>query len=156
MGRPRRPGKRRREPMAQRATQLRKDPVNRSAGASPVFLLKDKDPSRVYCWVYLATPADGQGPDYYEYLGYRREVWSADGPKPQGMKFKDGDEIVVRGHVLMSCDERRYRDIVQYGPEGETGQAGADKLEKNLIKRRGGFDPLRGLTGLHGRGGSPV
>lgn len=128
---------------------------------SPVWDLQRKDPLKRYLWCFLATPADGQGIDYYRLLGYEVERYVEGGTCPYGMRFEPGQEIQVRGHALMSVSKERHAELVKYGPapvgtRGDSGQAAADALEKHIIRKRYFNDAFRGIGGIHGRSGAPI
>lgn len=135
-----------------RQSEVRNDPKPRYAGAPPVFQLKNRDPGKHYVWVALATPAEGQGVEYYTHIGYDVERWGADAAQPlvKPRDAKDGDEISVRGQVLMSTTTERYEEIVRTGVDGEGGLAWAAKNEKAMRLRKGEHDPLRGMSNIHG------
>jgi hypothetical protein len=136
------------EPMAS-AKAKRVDPAPRYLGQAPIFTLENANPNKKYVWVNQATPAEGQGREFYEIEGYVVEKYEQGGVKPRGIKPSPGDEIVVRGQWLMSLDVEDYRARVAYG------QQQADLRDRQMIKRRGVFDPSRGMGNMNNRHGDP-
>lgn len=131
------------------AKAKRVDPAPRYLGASPIFTLENADPNRKYVWVWKATPPEGQGREYYEIEGYRVETVQPGGVRPRGLKLAPGVEIEVRGQWLMSVEREDYDARVVYG------QKQADARENQMIKRRGMFDPSRGIGNMGNRHGDP-
>ncbi len=114
------------------------DPVSRTAsGVRPWDRIRNQDPTRHYV---LANPNDNDtGVAYYLGLGYEVERWRKDGPVPLvAHTLKDGDEITVKGQVLMSISNDDHLKI------DEEGRAYVDELERKMVKP-GGVDGLRGL-----------
>lgn len=112
--------------------------------------VKGKDPNRHYVLANKALIGVG-GSDYYVELGYLIETQRPDGPKLAGGQTtrKEGDPLEVFGHVLMSCTLERRIEIDEYGPDGQSGQAGADLVENKIIDKSRGVDLLRGI-GIRG------
>jgi hypothetical protein len=131
------------------AKAKRVDPAPRYLGAPPIFTLENADPNRHYVWVYKATPAEGQGREFYEIYGYRVETVQPGGVRPRGLKLAQGTEIEVRGYWLMSQDREEYQARIDHG------QQQADLRERQMIKRRGMFDPQRGMGNMSNRHGDP-
>lgn len=131
----------------------RKDPKPRHTdGAAPWAKLKNRDERLHYTYVYAGDGVD-HGPDYYRSIGYEPVEYSADGVAPvAGVTGNPGDQIEMRGHVLMACTLERKAEIDQYGPDGVSGQELADEIEEVMIDNRGGLDHLRGLHGPRGLG----
>ena len=132
-----------------KANAKRVDPAPRYLGQAPIFTLENANPNKKYVWVNQATPAEGQGREFYEIDGYVVEKFEQGGVKPRGIKPSPGDEIVVRGQWLMSIDREEYLARVA------EGQAQADARDRQMIKRRGVFDPTRGLGNMNNRYGDP-
>jgi hypothetical protein len=131
------------------AKAKRVDPAPRYLGPAPIFTLENADPNKKYVWVNQATPAEGQGREFYEIEGYTVEKFEQGGVKPRGIKPSPGDEIVVRGQWLMSIERDEYLARVEHG------QKQADVRERQMIKRRGMFDPSRGMGNMSNRHGDP-
>ena len=115
----------------------RNDPISSPASGMRAWeAVFNRDPGRHYVW---ANPnCDQSGVASYLALGYEVETYRKDGPQPKVTRtLKDGDEITVKGQVLMSCpiDHR-------LGIEAEWAVP-ADALEKRILKP-GGVDGLRG------------
>jgi hypothetical protein len=126
----------------------RKDPaVRHHDGGSTWAKVLNKKEDRHYVLVNMNS--SDMGPGYYKEIGYRVEVADKDGPRlAGGTTVKDGEEITMRGMLLMSCDMERYREIQRSGPDGNTGWDDAERVERKIIdKERGGIDKLRGLHG---------
>ena len=134
-------------------TKRRKDPKRRPLDAvAPWAQLEGKEPGRHYVWV---NTGDQQALATYSTMGYKTETWQFDdGEKPKGVRpgggrtqnRKAGQEITMMDCVLMSIDGAAHQDIVQYGPFGDTGLEDADRIEEQIVEKRG-MDPLRGLRG---------
>jgi hypothetical protein len=107
--------------------------------------LKNRDPGKHYVLVSL-TDKD-QGTDYYIDIGYDFERQEPNGVALAGGRTtrKPGDVIEFRGHALMSCPLARKAEIDEVGPDGATGQRGADELENRIVDRSRGVDPIRGI-----------
>jgi hypothetical protein len=111
-----------------------------------------RDPRRHYVLAYKADPETGLG--FYLGLGYEVETWRVDGPRFRGgVTGKMGEEMEMRGHVLMSIPIEQRERLEAEGPDGITGQRHIDELEKQIVKRRNTLDVLRGIAGLRGRSG---
>lgn len=96
------------------------------------------DPNKRYKWVFTGDRNHGVG--YHESIGYAPEVKVADGVKAlfASRKLKEGDEIVVNDHLLMSISKQEHDEIVQYGVNGDRGLAAVRAFEKKLT---GGKEP---------------
>lgn len=108
--------------------------------------LTNQDPSRVYALPYKGDDSVAD----YEAMGYRIEERTPDGVNfLHGKTSRIGQPLEMRGHVLMSIDKSTHQDIVQHGPDGNTGQEYADLIDSKIIDRSGGIphDPSRGLHG---------
>lgn len=73
------------------------------------------------------------------------------GPCPMGARPEEEDEgkpIRIGDQVLMAITKQRHADIVEWGADGGSGQAGADKIENRLVQQRAGVDALRGIKGI--------
>lgn len=121
------------------AKAKRVDPAPRFLGSPPVFTLENASPNKKYVWVNQASSVESPGcREAYEIDGYEVEQFQPGGVKPRGIKFKQGDEIVVRGQWLMSTSRENYDAIVA------EGQQRADDRERQIIKKKGLMDPARG------------
>jgi hypothetical protein len=108
---------------------------------------------RHYVQVYKA--AKEQGIAYYQDLGYTIERHGADAPQLRGKnvnsdgseRHKSGDAIEYMDNVLMSIPMEDYERLQKEGPYGDSGQEWADKLEAQIIDKRGVEDPMRGMRG---------
>ncbi len=137
---------------AQTAKAGRKDPEPvaelGNGDFSDAFRLRGMNPTRKYMWVPRSTPSSGPGVDYYENIeGWDIEQWTADGPRPLGVKFKPAKlntELVVLDNVLMSIDAKVW------AARRAAGQKKADVIDKKIIRRRGQVDKMRGIGNLHG------
>lgn len=129
------------------STSQRTDPRPRHIDGSAVWArLKNARPDRHYVYV---NKGDTEALAYYDSIGYEVETLQPGGVHPAGGKTGQvGQPIEVRGLVLHSIDIERHRQIVLEGPDGDSGQLGADRVE-DIIVDRNGIDPLRGM---HTRG----
>ncbi len=126
----------------------RKDPraKRHTEGAAGWANLKNANLKRKY--VLVSQHDKEQGVDYYLYLGYTAESQTEGGVCfARGRTGVDGDEMVMRGHLLMSIPLEAAEELEDFGADGETGQAGADEIEERIIQKQGGEDLLRGLMG---------
>jgi hypothetical protein len=116
----------------------RRDPAPRHAdGAAWGSHIKNADPSRKYVWV--KEDAQEMGLDFYEELGYRREINEASGPRPvAGKTSKPGDFVMFRGHMLMSIERAEAEKIRKFGAPGAGHglKAAADRDKRNNAKTR--------------------
>ncbi len=104
--------------------------------------LQRRDPSKFYVYVNKADP---EAVANYEHLGYEVEVLTKDGVRPVGGRtVQEGQPIEVRGLILYSISMEKHAEIELHGPDGDTGQAGADEIEARIVDRNGRMDPLRG------------
>lgn len=110
--------------------------------------LKGKSPDRKYVLAYNGHSETGV--EYYQDLGYEIERSSKDGVSLGAGKVAahEGEPIIMRGHTLMSISKSDHGDIVQYGEDGQTGQALFDEIEKRIVAT-GGADSLRGQLPDH-------
>lgn len=131
----------------------RQDPAPRRTDATSVWdKTSGRDPNRHYVLAYKGDVETGM--HHYLGLGYVVETWRDDGPRFRGGRTgRDGDEMEMRGHVLMSIPIDARRQLEEVGPDGVTGQRHIDELEKLIVKRRNTIDVLRGIGGLRGRSG---
>jgi len=105
----------------------------------------NKRPDRHYVLVYTGDP---EAMATYPALGFVPEAYEAGGVQPAGgWTGKAGDNIVVRDHILMSISMEDWQQIQQYGPDGQTGYDLHDRIEEQIISRRGEHDPIRGANG---------
>lgn len=120
---------------AKRKRPPRKDPRPRHIdGVAPWTRLEGKDPGRRYVWV---TMSDEEVVSDYESMGYRVEKASKDGVRPgAGKTCRIGETITMRGMQLMSIGLEEYEQIVEYGPDGNTGQDYLDKVEARLTAQK--------------------
>lgn len=133
----------------------RRDPRARNIdGSSTAWTaIKNRDPEKHY--VLVSVAAEEHGPDWYESIGYSVEVYGGeDGISLKGGRStKDkGSPIEMRGHLLMSCPLETKERIEREGPDGDSGQLEADRVEKLLSLNRNkgsGRDTLRGI-GIRG------
>lgn len=73
------------------------------------------------------------------------------GPCPAGAapeEEDDGRSIRVGDQMLLAISNQRRADIEEYGVNGSTGQAGADRIENRIISKGSGRDTLRGMKGI--------
>lgn len=113
----------------------------------------NKDPEMHY--VLVDKTNRDLGVSYYESLGYEIVRATREGPSLSGGKTtrKESDVIEHRDLVLMQISKEDLAELEKYGPDGNSGQAFADLLEKQILDKRGGMDPLRGLSGVMGKHG---
>lgn len=74
------------------------------------------------------------------------------GPCPRGAAPEESDmgcTIRVGDQVLLEISDQRYADIEEWGPSGNSGQAGADIIEHRITDRSRGKDALRGMKGIN-------
>lgn len=129
------------KPQAAQRIDPKPRPTN---GVHTSTLLKDKDPNKKYVWVNLA---DSNALSTYEALGYIVEEQRDGGPHHMGGKLnrKNGERIEWRGNLLMSISLERAMEIEKYGPDGDSGQDLADKIEGRYLEKDRGRDPMRGI-----------
>lgn len=98
----------------------------------------NEDPRKRYVWANPLDPNCGLG--MYEALGYEVEAYEEGGVRPKaGRKLKVGEQISTIGDlVLMSVSKERYDEIVQHGPDGQSGQTLQDEIEERTLKARPG------------------
>ena len=115
---------------------VRKDPSPRPVNAgSPYFELTNPEPERRYVWV--SKSAEEHGISYYEGMGYEPVQYRLNGVKGRLMKaLKPGDVIESRGMVLMQTTVERAQEIYEHGDDGQSGQAGADDVERRMFQTR--------------------
>ncbi len=126
----------------------RRDPRSRrhTEGASGWASLSNANLKKKY--VLVNQNDKEQGVDYYLFLGYEAESWTKGGVSfARGRTGTEGEEMTMRGHLLMSIAMRDHEDLEDFGADGDTGQQGADEVEERIIDRQGGEDHLRGLMG---------
>lgn len=125
----------------------RNDPAPRHIDGSVGWTkVKNEDPNKKYCWVFMGN--SDQGVDYYSNLGWtpvKREKGNASSAK--GITGKTGDVQVMMGHMLMSIPKDVHQEIYDYGEDGSTGQALADRREDMMIDAKNANDDFRGLSG---------
>lgn len=135
-----------------KSPQTRKDPSPRHLGGLPFYQLQDADPTRKYVWVSKTTPENLPGSlGWYELYGWEVVNLESGGVRPYGMRksLKEGDAIEVGGMLLMSKDLEEWQaDVIE-------GQKAADARERQMIKKRGQYDPMRGIGNLNNRYGDP-
>lgn len=127
---------------------VRKDPRSRRGtdGSDQWDVLKAADKGKKYV---LVNQRDmDAGPEYYLSLGYDAETYRTGGVRfKRGRTAPENEEMVMRGHLLMSIDLEGAEEIEDFGENGVTGQAGADGIENRIIEDGGGKDLMRGLYG---------
>lgn len=121
---------------AKKNTAVRKDPTPRPVNAgSPYFELTNPEPERRYVWV--SKSAEEHGISYYEGLGYEPVRYRQGGVKGRLMKaLQPGDAIESRGMVLMQTTAERAQEIYEFGDDGQSGQRGADAIEKRMFQAK--------------------
>ncbi len=128
----------------------RRDPKSRSMnGGYQWGHVRNADPTRHYVAVNMAD--ENQGVEYYSYLGYKPVIREGgdDGLMWRGGETcKAGEDLTNRGHLLMWIDRDKHAELVEHGPDGASGQARADRIENQILDKRGGMDALRGLHGM--------
>jgi hypothetical protein len=125
---------------------IRKDPKPRQVdGGVGWTRLRNRDPNKHY--VYVNSNDANMGPDYYEDMGYVVETLEEGGVRPASARTVKnmGDEIEMRGHLLMSCSNERHREIQQKGADGDSGWDLSELYEQQMIGKRGGTDLFRGI-----------
>lgn len=110
--------------------------------------LRDKDPEVKYILASLENPTSGV--DYYEDLGYEVILHEEGGVKfgAGANKPRLGEPMEMFGCVLMGIHKDDWEDIQQHGPDGQSGYALHDELEKTIIAP-GGMDSMRGQLPRH-------
>jgi len=123
----------------------RKDPRGRTHdGANTGNKLLNRRPDMYY----VAVSKDGEAIGQYEGMGYAIERYEEGGPRFSLRTVKIGEPIEYRGTVLMSIAQETKDWIDQYGDDGESGWAMADKLEDKILDKSGAQKDL--MRGLHG------
>lgn len=133
-------------PRQPRSRPARRDPQARPVdGVAPWARFVNKRPDRHYVGVYMGDP-DAMA--LYPSIGFVPEIYEQGGVQPAGgMTGKIGDQIIARGHLLMSCSLERWKEIQQYGADGDTGYELAEQIERKILDRKGEHDPIRGPNG---------
>lgn len=123
---------------------LRTDPKPRHLDGSANWLkLENRDPTRKY--VFCNRLDTEGGLDYYLSLGAKIETFEKGGVRiKSGRTVKDGEDLENAGQVLVSFPQARWDEIVQFGPDGNSGQALLDEVEGRMLERTG-VDHLRGI-----------
>lgn len=100
--------------------------------------IADFDSKRRYKWVFTGDQIQGIG--FHEAAGYEVETKRKDGVRAlfASRRIKEGDEIEVNGHVLMSIPQDQYEEIVRFGVNGHSG---LDMVRRFEEKMAGGRDP---------------
>lgn len=130
---------------SQKAISARKDPPARRIGGYHNTDLVNADPKSKY--IFANVRDEDTGVMMYEHAGFVKEIAREGGVQMEVKRTPLGQEIMYRGHVLMSIDAAEARAQWEYM------QAEADKHEKAITKNRGGHDPLRGINaGVLARG----
>ena len=121
----------------------RRDPRPRHLNGSAIWsLLQNRDPTKFYVYVNKNDP---EALSQYEWQGYEVEVLTKDGVRPMGGRTGQlGQPIEMRGLILHSISLEKHAELELHGPDGDTGQAGADEIESQIVDRSGRMDPLRG------------
>lgn len=138
----------RRGPSARRGSvsARRKDPRSRDPRGVTFGGLINEDPTRKYV---RANKTGHYAVNYYEHLGYEVEVVKEGGVKfAGGLKTaQPGEAVTWMDTVLMSIDMEAYEDLVQFGADGQSGQAYADMIEDRIIDKNSLSvdDPMRGI-----------
>lgn len=102
--------------------------------------LENANPERRYVWANKGQAYMPGGPGWFGELGYRVETIQPGGVRPRMRgSLKDGDEIAFGDLILMSVERDEFEAQVAYA------QDKASELERQIIKRRGIPDPLRGI-----------
>lgn len=133
-------------------------------GQLGLYGIKNGVRGKHYVWV---QPGNAQAMAQYTASHYRPETWKFEvtngkttmrdglpvvkGIEPCGAMPEESDEgkpIRIGDCILMSCSEQRKADIDEWGHDGLTGQVSADEIDEQLIRHKGGSDPLRGLKGF--------
>jgi hypothetical protein len=133
---------------AEDAPKKRVDPKPRPIAPMSFARLENTDPGRRY--IQVDKSAQIHGIEYWEDVGYRVETFTGE---PGCLRFRRarnvraGEPLEAYGQVVMSVEMARHEEIEKYGPDGVSGQKSVDDLERQIVKKRGGFDPLRGLHG---------
>ena len=136
---------------AAKKNTVRKDPVTRPINAgSPYFELTNQHPERRYVWVFKA--AIEHGVDYYEGIGYEPVQYVTGGVRGRiGKTLKPGDYIESRGHVLMQTTSERAKEIYEFGEDGNSGQQGADAVERRMFQTKKSLADLARKTEMRSR-----
>jgi hypothetical protein len=137
----------------------RRDPPRRHVdGTAPWAALKEKSTGQKlragrdrdgnhYVLVYENDP-DAKA--HYDFAGYVPCFWGQSDVVPLGGRTgKDGEPIVVRGHLLVRCTAERFMEIVEYGADGSGGKARCDELHNKIFgqRRPADFAPMRRPNG---------
>lgn len=131
--------------------RVRSDPRPRHIdGAGPWNKLVNPDPDKKYVLVNQSDITFGVS--YYTSLGYDPvEYKEGSTCMAAGKTCRPGENVEDRGNLLMCIDKEKHELIVQYGPDGMSGQDAIDEKEREMIKNRGGLDGMRGLSDSLGR-----
>jgi hypothetical protein len=130
-------------------------------GGDIAVQVDNRDPHRWYVWANERPVAANTAGDvaYYSNLAPAMGLEEVDGfvvehisrdptavKVPGALSQEEGTPILnVYGNTLMSCPIEFKKLIDSIGTNGQSGQEGADKIEKRMINRRGIPDELRGI-----------
>ena len=120
-------------------TKRRKDPGPRHIDSSARWTkLLNKDPRMHYVMVNTAGGQE-MGVDYYrDALGYTPVTHHKDGPKfAGGSAGEEGEQMLMRGHLVMQILLPDHEELEEYGEDGQTGQADADEQEERMYDATG-------------------
>lgn len=136
-----------RGPSARRGTvsARRKDPRSRDPRGVTFGGLINEDPTRRYV---RANKTGHYNVEFYEWLGYEVETMREGGTRFAGAKTaQPGEAVTWMDTVLMSIDIEAWQEIVDYGADGQSGQAYADMIEDRILDKNslGVDDPMRGI-----------
>lgn len=127
------------KPTRRRRPRRREKDVHRTLhvdGSAQWSKLQSPDPGMKYIWANAASDEVGCGAEYFKSLGYEevRRTGDRRDPKPYiGERVvKKGEVYQTRGLVLMEIPLEDWEDLQEYGEDGNTGQAWADRMEQLL------------------------
>lgn len=128
--------------------RARKDPPRRPTDALTPYNAV-KNPKEGFHYVLVSKDGkDAASPEYYEMLGWSPVIYAD--PKSTCLgwgKWKPNQPVENMGQVLMEMDDERWRELEEYGMNGQTGQNHVNQLAAQ-IGTRGGIDPVRSKSGI--------
>jgi hypothetical protein len=116
-------------------------------GMGSLARLKNQNPTKRYV---LASVSELSGLQRYRAMGWDVEIYTGEPNCLQfagGQTCKPGDPLETMGMVCVSISAEKHAQIVQYGEDGESGQAEADRIEDRIIDRGSMRDAIRGING---------
>lgn len=105
------------------------------------------NPKKGYRYVLAAVDDERSGLNHYEFvLGYERVIFDEKNPnctRLRAGRWKHGEPVMMGMQMLMELAPDKAESLDEYGYNGQTGQAFADKIEEQILGRGGMEAPRR-------------